>query len=49
MTSPTESSGTDSVTSMIGSSRTAAACSIAWRIAIEPAVLNACSEESTEW
>ena len=33
MTSPTQSSGTDSVTSMIGSSSTASACSSASRIA----------------
>ncbi len=44
MTSPTDSSGTDSVTSMIGSSSTAPAAAIASRIAIEPAVRNACSE-----
>ena len=49
MTSPTASSGTLSVTSMIGSSSTAPACSSAWRIAIEPAILNAISDESTEW
>ena len=48
MTSPTDSSGTLSVTSMIGSSSTAPACSSAWRIAIEPAILNAISDESTE-
>ena len=49
MTSPTESSGTDSVTSMIGSSSTGPACSIACFIAIEPAILNAISDESTVW
>ena len=48
MTSPTDSSGTLSVTSMIGSSSTAPACSSACFIAIEPAILNAISDESTE-
>jgi hypothetical protein len=49
MTSPTLSSGTESVTSMIGSSSTAPADAIASFIAIDPAVRNACSEESTVW
>ena len=34
---------------MIGSSRTAPACSSAWRIANEPASLKAISELSTVW
>src|SRR5437764_249880 len=49
MTSPTESSGTLTVSSMIGSSSVGEACCIASFMAIDPAVLNACSEESTEW
>ena len=49
MTSPTDSSGTLSVTSMIGSSRTAPAWASASFMAIEPAILNAISLESTEW
>ena len=49
ITSPTVSSGTDSVTIMIGSSSTGLACSSACFIAIEPASLNASSEESTVW
>src|SRR3954451_12562078 len=47
MTSPTLSSGTLSVTSMIGSSSTAPASPSASFIAIEPAVRNACSDESS--
>ncbi len=35
--------------SMIGSSSTGPACSIACFIAIEPATLNAISDESTVW
>ena len=42
-------SGTDSVTSMIGSSSTGSACSSACFIAIWPASLNAISDESTVW
>jgi hypothetical protein len=34
---------------MIGSSSTAPACSSAWRMASEPASLNAISLESTVW
>ena len=49
MTSPTASSGTDTATSMIGSSRTGLASSIACLKAIDPAILKAISEESTEW
>jgi hypothetical protein len=49
MTSPTLASGTEALTSMIGSSSTGAACSSAWRIAIEPAILKAISDESTVW
>ena len=49
ITSPTYASGTDSVTSMIGSSSTGSACSSACFIACMPASLNAISEESTEW
>ena len=49
MTSPTDSSGIDSVTSMIGSSSAGDALLIASFIAIEPASLNAISEESTVW
>ena len=49
MTSPTLCSGTDAVTVMIGSSSTGLACSSACLMAIEPAILNAISDESTEW
>ena len=49
ITSPTAVSGTDAVTSMIGSSSTGEAELSASRIAIDPAILNAISEESTEW
>ena len=49
ITSPTESSGALTVTSMIGSSSTGPACSIACFIASEPAILNAISDESTVW
>ena len=34
---------------MIGSSSTAPACSSAWRMAMQPASLNAISDESTVW
>ena len=49
ITSPTFSSGTEMVTVMIGSSRKASASASACFIAIDPAVLKAISEESTEW
>ena len=49
ITSPTDSSGTEAVTSMIGSSSTGLACSSACFMAIEPAILNAISDESTVW
>ena len=49
MMSPTTSSGQLTVSLTIGSSRTGEASSIAWRKAIEPAILNAISEESTSW
>ena len=49
MTSPTLPPARTRVTSMIGSSSTGPASSIAWRMAIEPAILNAISDESTVW
>ena len=49
MTSPTLSSGTLAMTSMIGSSSTGRHCESASFIAIEPASLNAISDESTVW
>ena len=49
ITSPTYSSGTATVTVMIGSISTAPAFSIASLNAIEPAILKAISDESTEW
>jgi len=45
----TASSGTVTSTCMIGSSRTGWAFSYADLNAIEPATLNAISDESTEW
>ena len=49
ITSPTLSSGTLAVTSMIGSSSTGVGLASASFIAIEPASLNAISDESTVW
>ena len=49
MTSPMYSSGTTTSTSMIGSSRRGLAFAQASLNAIEPAILNAISEESTSW
>ena len=49
ITSPTALSGTEAVSSMIGSSSTEPACSSACFMASEPASLNAISDESTEW
>ena len=49
ITSPTYSSGTVTVTVMIGSISVGWALSIASLNAIEPAILNAISDESTEW
>ena len=49
LTAPTVSSGAVTSTSMIGSSSTGSAFSYAVLNAIEPAILNAISEESTEW
>ena len=49
MTSPMYSSGTTTSTSMIGSSRRGSALWQASLNAIEPAILNAISEESTSW
>ena len=43
------SSGVTTSTSMIGSSRTGLALRAASLKAIEPAILNAISEESTSW
>src|SRR6266446_6044711 len=48
-TAPTASSGTVTSSSMIGSSSTGSAFSYADLNAIEPAILNAISEESTVW
>ena len=47
MTSPTASSGTEIVSCMIGSSRYGSASATACLKAIEPAILNAISDEST--
>jgi hypothetical protein len=49
MTSPTSSVGASTSTFTYGSSRTGLACANALLNAIEPATLNAASEESTEW
>ena len=49
MTAPRKSSGTVTVTSMTGSSSTGLAARMAFLTAIEPAILNAISEESTSW
>ena len=49
ITSPTYSSGTVTVTVMIGSISVGWAFSMASLNAIEPAILNAISDESTEW
>ena len=49
MTSPTASSGTEIVSFTIGSSRQASASAAACLNAIEPATLNAFSDESTVW
>ena len=49
ITSPIYSSGTVTVTFMIGSKSTGSAFLIADLNAIEPAILNAISEESTSW
>ena len=49
ITSPTDSSGTSTVTVMIGSISAGWARSMASLNAIEPAILKAISEESTEW
>ena len=49
ITSPTDASGTEAVTSMIGSSSTGLAFETASFMAIEPAILKAISDESTVW
>ena len=49
LTAPTASSGTVTSSSMIGSSSIGSAFSYAERNAIEPAILNAISDESTLW
>ena len=49
MTSPMYSSGVRTSTAMIGSSSTGSALRAASLSAIEPAILNAISEESTSW
>ena len=49
LTAPTASSGTVTSSSMIGSSSTGSAFVYASLNAIEPAILNAISEESTVW
>ena len=49
MTSPMYSSGVTTSTDMIGSSSTGLALRRASLKAIEPAILNAISEESTSW
>ena len=49
MTSPMYSSGVTTSTANTGSSRTGLAFCIAFLNAIEPAILNAISEESTSW
>ena len=49
MTAPTASSGTVTSSSMIGSSSTGSAFEYASLNAIDPAILNAISDESTVW
>ena len=49
MTSPMFSSGVMTSTAIIGSSRAGLALRAASLKAIEPAILNAISEESTSW
>ena len=49
MTSPTFSSGTVMSSRMIGSSSAGSASANAFLNAIEPAILNAISDESTVW
>ncbi len=49
MTSPMFSSGVTTSTLIIGSSSTGFASRAASFIAIEPAILNAISDESTSW
>ena len=49
ITSPTFSSGTATSSRMIGSSSTGSAFAYACLNAIEPAILNAISDESTVW
>ena len=49
MTSPMHSSGTDTVSSTMGSSSTGLRLSMAFLKAREPATLKAISEESTVW
>ena len=49
MTSPIYSSGVVTTTFMIGSVSTGSALRIASLKAIEPAILNAISDESTSW
>ena len=49
MTSPTSSVGARTSTFTYGSRRIGRACATALLNAIEPATLNAISEESTEW
>ena len=49
MTSPMNSSGVSTSTSMIGSSRTGPASRAAAWAPIEPAIWNAISLESTSW
>ena len=49
MTSPMNSSGIVTSTRIIGSSTTGLALATASLIAMEPAILNAISDESTSW
>ena len=49
ITSPTDSSGTVMCRLMIGSSRIGSASPKAFLNAMEPAILNAISDESTVW
>ncbi len=49
MTSPMKSSGVTTSTAIIGSSRTGALLRRPSLIAMEPAILNAISDESTSW
>ena len=49
MTSPMNSSGMTTSTRMTGSRIVGSACSTASLSAIEPAILNAISDESTSW